>query len=190
MLATMQHFVAPDSRAADGFLLRSYEPDDGPALCRSANTTYEHLKTFMPWAKPEQTEEESIQLVRQFRARWLLSEDFVIGIWSPDNTELWGGCGYHLREGGLEVKNAEIGMWIHADQAGKGLGTAVLKELIAWGFSEWPWLRLTWRCDTVNVASIRVAEKVGMTCEGTLRDHTETPAGKRRDTVCYAILRS
>ena len=50
--------------------------------------------------------------MRTFRARWLLAEDFVIGLWAPDESELWGGCGFHLREGGLEQKNAEIGMWI------------------------------------------------------------------------------
>ncbi len=184
----MEYFVAPDSCRAEGFILRSYEPGDGPELRRSVTASYEHLKTFMPWAKPDQTEEESEHLARQFRARWLLGEDFVIGIWSPDGSELWGGCGYHLREGGLEVRNAEMGMWIHAGQSGRGLGTAALKELIDWGFSEWPWLRLAWRCDPANVGSIRVAEKAGMTQEGILKSQSLSPDGERRDTLSYEVL--
>ena len=117
----------------------------------------------------------------------------MIGIWSPDGSELWGGCGYHMREGGLEVRNAEMGMWLHKDQTGRGLGTAALKELIDWGFSEWPWpwpwLRLSWRCDPANVGSIRVAEKAGMTREGILKSQSLSPDGERCDTVCYAVLK-
>jgi RimJ/RimL family protein N-acetyltransferase len=80
-------------------------------------------------------------------------------------------------------------MWIRADEAGRGLGTDVLRALLRWGFGEWPWKRLAWRCDARNVASIRVAEKAGMRREGVLRSHMLTPARERRDTVCYALLR-
>jgi len=186
----MEYFEAPDSRKGPGFLMRSYLPGDGPKLCRAVNASYEHLKATMDWVQPDRTEEEVEVTVRQMRERWVAAEDFVIGVWAPDESEVWGGCGFHLREGVLSVRNAEMGMWIHADQAGKGLGTRVLVELLDWGFSEWPWLRLSWRCDPNNVASVRVAEKAGLAYEGTLRSHMLTPQGKRRDTACYASLRS
>ena len=112
-----------------------------------------------------------------------------MGIWSPDESRLLGGCGYHLREGPLELRNAEIGMWIRGDVAGHGLGTAALCALLRWGFSAWPWLRLSWRCSSANRASQRVAEKAGMQREGVLRSHAIDPDGSRRDTVCYAALR-
>lgn len=185
----MKYFAAPDKRKGDGFLLRSYFPGDGPKLCKATNASYEHLEEFMPWATNEQTDAEAEKLARTFRARWLLAEDFVIGIWAPDESELWGGCGFHLREGGLSSGNAEIGMWIAAAQAGRGLGTRVLEELIDWGFSEWPWVRLSWRCDAQNAASIRLAEKAGLRHEGTHRGHLVTHHGDRRDTQVYAILK-
>lgn len=191
----MTYLVAPEHFAGDGFVLRSYRSGDGAALRAATLASYEHLKTFMPWAVPEQSEAQAEQLVRQFRGRWLLAEDFVIGVFSPDETELWGGTGFHLREGGLDAANAEIGMWIHTDRAGRGLGTRCLAAMLEWGFTEWPWQRLSWRCDATNVASIRVAEKVGMQREGTLRSHMFAAPGQhldgprqRRDTVCFASL--
>ena len=42
--------------------------------------------------------EESEKLVRQFRARYLLSEDFVIGIFSVDGRQLLGGTGFLQRK--------------------------------------------------------------------------------------------
>jgi RimJ/RimL family protein N-acetyltransferase len=184
----MSYLFAPDRHEADGFVLRSYDAGDGAALARSLNSTYDHLKAFMPWAQPETRERAAEQRVRYFRAKWLLAKDFVVCVASTDGTEILGGCGYHLREGGLETRNAEIGMWIHADAAGCGLGTRVLVELLTWGFSEWPWERLTWRCSSRNLASIRVAEKAGMQREGVLRAHREQEPG-RGDTVLFAALR-
>lgn len=185
----MTTFFAPERHQHARFVLRSYLPGDGPLLARTLNASYEHLRRFMPWAQP-QTEERDAELrVRANRARWLLNEDFVIAILSPDERELYGGCGYHLRHGGLEQRVAEIGMFIGAPYAGQGLGSAVLRELLRWGFAAWPWLRLSWHCSAANLASQRLAEKAGMQREGTLRSVGFDPGGVRRDTVVFAALK-
>lgn len=166
-------------------------PGDGPAMSEAVSSSYEHLKPWMPWAKPEQTVEESEQLVRQFRGRWLLAEDFVIAIYDPDNKRALGGCGFHLRHGPISRGIAEIGMWIRADVASRGLGTHALESLLAWGFSEWPWERIVWQCDVDNLASSKVAEKAGMHYEGISRsDDFKVNSAERRDTAWYAALRS
>ncbi len=183
MLATPERLVGAQ------FILRRYMPGDGERLSEAVNSSFDHLKTFMPWATPNQSVEVSERLVRDFSGRWLCGTDFVIGIWSADEKRLLGGCGYHLREGPIELANAEIGMWIRGERAHKGLGTEVLKTLLRWGFSDWPWLRLSWRCSGANRASQRVAEKAGMLREGILRSHAVDPDGARRDTWCFAALR-
>lgn len=185
----MNPLIAPDRFETPEFTLRSYREDDGPALRDATNSSYEHLAPFMPWATPHQSAEEAEALVRRFRGNWLLSTDFVIALVSPDDRELFGGGGFHLREGSLETCNAEMGMWIRASRAGQGLGTRFLASMLEWGFTAWPWERLSWRCDAENAASIRIAEKVGLRREGTLTSHMLAPDGKRRDTVCFAILR-
>jgi RimJ/RimL family protein N-acetyltransferase len=189
-MSSTKYIAPPDRHEAQQFVLRSYQPGDGAHVSEAVNASYDHLKTFMPWATPQQSVEVSEQLCREFRGRWLLAQDFTIGIWASDESRLLGGCGYHLREGGLELRNAEVGMWVRADAAGRGFGTNVLRALLLWGFSEWPWLRLSWRCSDQNVASQRVAEKAGLVREGVLRSHAIQPDGQRRDTVCYAMLRS
>jgi RimJ/RimL family protein N-acetyltransferase len=184
-----RYIAPPDRHEQERFLLRSYQPGDGARLTEAVDASYEHLATFMPWATPHQSVESSEQLRREFRGSWLLAADFVLGIWEPDGSRLLGGCGYHLREGALALRNAEVGLWIRADAAHRGLGTAVTRALLGWGFTEWPWLRLSWRCSSANLASQRVAEKAGLRREGVLRSHAVDPDGQRRDTVCYAMLR-
>ncbi len=190
----MSYLFAPESHAADGFVLRSYDVGDGGALARSLNASYDHLKTFSTWARPVTSEREAEERARHFRAKWLLAQDFVVCVAPEEGAEILGGCGYHLREGGLARRNAEIGMWVRADAAGCGLGTRVLVALLEWGFAEWPWERLTWRCAAENTASRRVAEKAGMRPEGVLRGHRNAAAPQaatpqRGDTLLFATLR-
>ncbi len=183
------YFFAPDEYRTERLLLRSYQPGDGAELCAAILESYEHLKNWMPWATESQSEEESEQLVRTFRAGYLLADNFVVAIRTLDDRRLLGGAGFHLREGPLSSGNSELGMWIRSSEAHRGIGTETLRALIEWGFTEWPWNRLSWRCDSKNLASIRVAEKAGMQREGVLREHLRNPAGEVRNTVCHAILK-
>ncbi len=182
-------FFAPERHDCSRFVLRSYFPGDGPKLARTLNASYEHLRHFMPWARPHTSEDEAEQRARANRARWLLNEDFVIAIISPDGEQLYGGCGYHLRHGSLDQQVAEIGMFIGAPFAGKGLGSEVLRALLRWGFGAWPWLRLSWHCSAANLASRRLAEKTGMKLEGRLRSAGFDPGETRRDTLVFAALK-
>lgn len=180
--------IAPSEYTAGDLTIRAYRPGDGAALQRAVVSSYDHLRRWMPWARPDQNVEESEAICRAAAGRYLLNEDFTLGIWLGD--ELAGGSGFHLREGPLASGNAQIGMWISAAQAGQGLGTRVLAALLNWGFNAWPWQRLTWHCDTRNLASARIAEKNGLVREGTLRQDRFGVDGMRRDTHMYAILRS
>jgi RimJ/RimL family protein N-acetyltransferase len=179
--------LAPLEYTAGDLLLRAYRPGDGPALQRSVVSSYAHLHPWMPWARAEQNVDESELICRRFAANYLLGTDFILGVWLGG--ELAGGTGYHLRHGEPAAGNAEIGMWISAARAGQGLGSRALAALLAWGFTSWPWQRLVWRCDTRNLASARVAEKGGLTREGTFRADAFDVEGNRRDTHFYAILR-
>jgi RimJ/RimL family protein N-acetyltransferase len=182
-------FFAPEWYVTDDFTVRGYLPGDGPLLAEAVNASYDHLKRFMPWAKPHTEDVEPEQTVRRWRGEYLLSTNFTLGIFAPDGKRLLGSSGFHLREGELDNRAAEIGMWIRTDAAHKGLGPQVLRAILTWGFTEWPWERLTWRCNEENVASRRTAEKAGMQLEGRLRANVKLPDGTRETTLCFAALK-
>lgn len=184
-----EYLVPPERLAHPRFVLRSFLPGDGERLARATRESYTHLAPWMPWPVPDPRVEDSERLAREARGRWLLAQDFWLLILSSDEREVLGGTGFHLRAGSLAHRNAEVGMWIHAAHAGRGLGTVILRSLLAWGCTDWPWERLEWRCDTLNLASRRCAEKAGMQLEGVLRLQELAKDGTRRDTAVYAHLR-
>jgi RimJ/RimL family protein N-acetyltransferase len=185
----VDYLFAPECYETPEFVLRSYQPGDGPLINEAVNNSYEHLRTFMPWAVPHTPLDESEKLVRRWRGDYLLCKDFMLGIFAPGQARQLGSTGYMLRKEPLSLGNAEIGMWIRADAAGHGLGTSVLVALLRWGFTAWPWLRLEWRCDTRNLASARTAEKAGMHKEGCLRGDFPLEDEMRRDTFIFGALR-
>ncbi len=168
--------------------VRSYMPGDGEALAEATNSSYEALRSFMPWARPHQTAAEAEATVRRFRGRWLLEEDFTLGIFDPTSGQLLGGTGFHLRFGPRQTGMAEIGMWVRGDLQGQGLGVAVLEGLLRWGFQVWGWQRLVWKTAASNERSRRVAVRVGMELEGVTRRDLLLPSGELDDTMWFAAL--
>ncbi|HCW51333.1 MAG TPA: GNAT family N-acetyltransferase [Clostridiales bacterium] len=86
---------------------------------------------------------------------------------------------------------ADLGYVLARSYWGKGYMTEALSAVVDWLFSR-PELYRVWAvCDTANVASARVMEKVGMTCEGILRRWNVHPnvSSEPRDCYVYARVR-
>ena len=181
-------FTAPQAWRDGELLLRSYQPGDGAELNRATQSSLEHLRPWMPWASPDTTVEDSEAFARRSRARWLLAEEWGVSVWRGGR--LVASSGFMLRGRPLEDGTGEIGMWVRADEAGRGLGTRVLQAMVDWADAAWPFRKLTWLCERRNRASARVAEKCGFRLEGHLREHGPAVADptRRETTLAYGLL--
>lgn len=65
--------------------------------------------------------------------------------------------------------------------------TETIYLMIAHAFDELGSRRFEWKCDALNAASRRAAERFGFTFEGVFRQHMVIK-GRNRDTAWYAIL--
>jgi ribosomal-protein-serine acetyltransferase len=83
--------------------------------------------------------------------------------------------------------NAEIGYWIRSDLSGRGLITEAVAGAVEWAFGELGLHRLELRAGVDNGASIRVAEKIGFTKCGVLRQASRGSNGWY-DCYIYELL--
>ena len=67
--------------------------------------------------------------------------------------------------------SAELGYWFLREAWGKGYATESSAAMLELGFRRLGFHRVWGKCHAYNVASAKVMEKLGMTCEGTLREH-------------------
>jgi RimJ/RimL family protein N-acetyltransferase len=168
--------------------VRCWEPRDAPLLKEAVDASLDHLRPWMPWAHDDpQPLPAKVELLRTFRGRFDLGEDFVYGIFSADESEVVGGTGLHRRsfEGVLE-----IGYWIRASRAGEGLGTEATAAVARVGFEVAQASRIEIRVDPANAASLSIPRKLGFVEEGTLRRFLHGPDGTplQRDAVVFALL--
>jgi RimJ/RimL family protein N-acetyltransferase len=166
--------------------VRCWEPTDAEALKEAVDASIDHLLPWMPWAGNEpQTVEEKVELLRDFRGRFDLDQDYVYAIFSRDESKALGGTGLHKRHGELAF---EIGYWIRASHAGKGLATEASGALTKVAFELCDVDRVEIRVEPVNERSRRVPLKLGYREEAILR--RRLPMGDEpRDAVIYSIFR-
>jgi RimJ/RimL family protein N-acetyltransferase len=170
-----------------GPVIRCWEPRDAPLLKDAVDSSLEHLRPWMPWAHDEpQSLDEKVSLLRFFRGRFDLGEDFVYGVFAADESMVLGGTGLHTRagEGALE-----IGYWIRASHAGRGLGTAVAGALTKVGIASGGAERMDILVDPANEVSRRIPTRLGYREEAVLRRRLPTADGSpRRDAVIFSLL--
>jgi RimJ/RimL family protein N-acetyltransferase len=88
-----------------------------------------------------------------------------------------------------EARELELGYLIDPAQRGRGLATALLRELTDWAFATHRPIRIGLMIDAANVASQKVAARVGYQLEGTLRSSYVKP-GIRSDVQIWSRLDS
>jgi RimJ/RimL family protein N-acetyltransferase len=169
-------------------VLRCWEPDDAPLMKDAVDSSIEHLLPWMPWARYEpQSLDEKLQLAREFRGQFDLGEQYVYGIFEPDESRALGGCGLHPRGGDGSL---EIGYWIRADAIGQGLATEAAAVLTRVGFEHFGLERVDLSVDPDNERSRKIPVKLGFVEEGLLRRRLPptTDGGPRRDQLMFSLL--
>ncbi len=167
-------------------VIRCYHPGDAPLLMAAIDESLDHLRPWMSWAhqQPEPLQAK-IDRIRVWRGRFDLDDDYIYGIFNPDETRLLGGTGLHTRAG---PDAREIGYWIHADQINQGLATETAAALTRVAIEVDGVRRVEIQCDPANARSAAVPRKLGFTHEATLRDRRPDARGVPRDSMIWTLF--
>ena len=101
-----------------------------------------------------------------------------------DTTRLYGAIGLGIDS---QNYNAELGYWIGVPYWGQGYCTEAAKATVAYGFENVGLHRIRSSHFRRNPASGRVMQKIGMICEGCLRQDVNK-WGVFEDLILYGIL--
>jgi len=107
----------------------------------------------------------------------------IFGIWR-DGT-LVGGVMFV--EFSAAAGSCELGCWLEPAAEGLGLVTPACRALLDWAFGIRGLHRAEWRCRADNVRSAAVAQRLGMTLEGVLREAWQVD-GVFHDKQVWSVL--
>ena len=168
-------------------IVRCWEPHDAPLLQSAVEVSLEHLRPWMPWARGEpKSLDERVDLLRTFRARFDLDQEFVYGIFDRKEARVLGGAGLHKRAGDDSL---EIGYWVHVDHTGQGLATEASAALTKVAFDVHGVDRVEIHCEPANDRSAAVPARLGFVCEATLRRRLVAADGTLADRMIWTLLR-
>ncbi|HEX6340674.1 GNAT family protein [Umezawaea sp.] len=121
--------------------------------------------------------------LRSYAERAAAGTGRIDGIWVDD--VLVGGVLFRTMD--LSLGLAEAGCWLEPSATGRGLVTRAARVIIDWAVHERGVHRVEWRAATGNTASTAVAERLGFTREGVLRQ-SYPHRGERHDIEVWSVL--
>lgn len=158
---------------SERLIIRCYEPSDALELREAIIESLDHLRPWLPWAKHEPGDLESIiNRLRSFRGQFDLGKDYLFGIFDKTGKELIGSTGLHTRVG---EGAREIGYWIRVKYINRGFAKEAVSALTKAGFEIEKLGAIEIHCSPENTRSINIPSKLGYIFERTLikRDKEE-----------------
>jgi len=140
---------------------------------------------YLTWG-PHQSAEETLAFLRQRQAEQPPGHTFNWLVFPKDGGPLIGSIGCRVNN-----HTVEFGYCLARDAWGKGYASEAAQAMVSVWLDEPTIWRVQAFCDPVNVASVRVLEKAGLTREGTLRKYVVAPnvSDIPCDVYCYARVR-
>jgi RimJ/RimL family protein N-acetyltransferase len=163
--------IAPDPQlAADGVVLRVRDDGDASWITQACNDP--DIARFIVGTPPPR--------------RWSSATEAEFVIADAARAEPLGLVSLRIADGDPGL--AAVGYWLRPEARGRGAATVAVQLIARWAFNEVGVQRLELTTAPENVASQRVAERAGFTCEGVLRGLVATKTNGRQDTVMFSLL--
>ena len=156
-------FPGPVTLTDGRLLLRLPQESDVAAITAACQD--EELARFVPVPVPY-TDDHARTFVAERPARWQADDgEMTWAVTDAADGRLLGMIGLHARDPSMR----EIGFWVVPEARGRGVITDAARLVIRFGFEVLHLGRVEWCALVGNVASRRVADKLGFQFEGTAR---------------------
>lgn len=177
----------PSQFFTDRLLIRSPLPGDGKVVYESIMASIYELRKWLPFAQKEQSEETIETNLREAHLKFLKREDLRFLIFHKETHQFIGSSGLHNPN--WNIPKFEIGYWIDSRHSGQGYMTEAVQGISDFAFNVLKARRVEIHCDTLNVRSRLIPERLGFILEGTLRkEDIAVDGGTLRDTFIFAKI--
>lgn len=161
------------------------EVEDSILVNRAVKDSVSELKPWLPFAQEIPTVEETKVNLREANIKFLKRESIRYLIFHKDTNEFIGVTS--LENVDWKVPKCNIGYWIATKHSGKGYMVEAVKGLTELGFHQLHFMRIEIRCESSNLKSRAIPERLGYKLEGVLENEDLSADGsKLTDTCVYA----
>lgn len=167
--------------------IRRYDTVDVPLLFEAARESSAEVSIWLPWCHPGYSMEESLEWILRSGKLWDDRREFHFGIFHSLSGAFIGGVG--MNDLKPEHRLANLGYWVRTAWTGRGIATAAARLAADFGFEELLLTRIEILAAVGNKGSQRVAQKLGASREGILRNRLVI-RGRTHDAVVFSLIGS
>lgn len=161
--------MASPKLETERLLLRRFARRDSATLNDAIRVSLPDLNQWLPWARTDYEAGDANAFIRDSLQAWKEDRawDYTIRFLDDPSRHIGNISMWTMSKTG---KIAEIGYWIRSDETSKGICTEAADALLREAFGPLGFHKVIMRIAVGNDASDRVAEKLGFTREGRLRE--------------------
>lgn len=150
-------------------ILQRFSRRDQATLDEAIRSSLPELNQWLPWARMDYDHSDTTGFIRESIQAWKEDRawDYSLREKSRPDRHLGNVSLWTVSKLG---KIAEFGYWMRTDESSKGYCTEAVERLLGEAFGTMAYHKVTLRIAVGNTASDRVAEKLGFTREGVLRE--------------------
>lgn len=170
-----------------GVVLRPPRPSDYVAWASLREESRDYLQPWEPaWAEDDLTRAAFRRRLGVYAREMEQGTAWPLFVFDPADEALLGAITLsNIRRGVAET--GTLGYWIGRPYAGRGVGTAAVRAMLAHAFGSLGLHRVEAACVPTNHASHRVLEKAGFRQEGVARAYLKIN-GRWADHLLFGVL--
>lgn len=169
----------------DDLLMRSWSPEDAPALFRAVDESREHIRLWLPWVDETTKPEHSATYIQHALAMAESKQAMHFGIFHQQR--VIGAMSLYDFEARWK-RSAAVGYWVAKAWEGRGVMQQCLSRLVDFAFDSCGLQRLEIRYAASNGRSAALVKRLGFVQEGVLRQACWRE-GRAEDLVVAGLLK-
>jgi ribosomal-protein-serine acetyltransferase len=168
-----------------GIVIRPFVPDDRASVYEAVRESIDTVGPWMAWCHADYSIREVEEWFARCEKNWQAEADREFGIFDAESAEALGGVGINQIN---RVNNfANLGYWVRASRTGCGVASTAARLAAQFAFRELKLSRIEIVARVDNIASRRVAEKVGCQFECVARNRL-LYRGNPYNAAVYSLL--
>lgn len=167
-----------------GLELRPYRDVDAQALLEAARESVDAVGRWLPWCHAEYGEADARGWIAHCADGWRRGEHYAFAVFDAQ-ARFCGAAGLNQRN--REHNSMNLGYWIRASRQGEGIIGRAARDVCAFGFEELGLTRIEIVTMADNMASQRVAARLGARREGLARNRILV-RGAPADALVFGLV--
>lgn len=143
------------------------------------------LSYWFPWCHPGYSLADAQARIAHCIDAWERRAEFSFGIFCASGGALFGCVGLNRIDHAHQ--SANLGYWVGERYRGRGIATTAAVSVASIGFEDLSFVRLEIVTLAVNLASLRVAERLGATREAEARNRLML-RGQPANAIVYSLI--